>query len=165
MTRPRKKTAEENIDPVPTSEGAIAPADSPELLDKLAEGRQPPSDATPSPKPPASGFASKLTTPDPFGATSVALTDNNDGPKVRLYRSQKFQQMAIQFDEKPDESIRQKLREDGWTWRGAEGVWTKQLGERPGQMHRQAEEFFQTIANELRQARGLEPVTFETHSR
>lgn len=166
MAKARKKTAEENTGEPPISEGSSVPAESPEVLDRLiAEGQLPPLDSSPSQQSPASGFAAKLTLPDPFGATSVALSDSKDGPKIRLYRSHKFQQMAIQFDEKPDEAVRQKLREDGWTWRGAEGVWTKQLGERPGETHSKAEEFFENIANDIRQAKGLEPVIFQTHSR
>lgn len=166
MARPRKKNAEENTGQTPASEGSNTPAESPEVFDRLiAEGQLPPLDSTSSQQSPASGFAAKLTSPDPFGATSVALSDSNDGPRIRLYRNQKFQQMAIQFDEKPDEPVRQKLREHGWTWRGAEGAWTKQLGERPAQTHRMAEELFESIANDMRQAKGLEPVSFQTHSR
>ena len=162
----RKTEAAAKTAPISERENPASPADAPELLDKLiAEGKLPSLNSTPSQKPPAAGFASNLTPSGPFSATSVALSDSNDGPKARLYRNQKFQQMAIQFDEKPDESIRQRLREDGWTWRTAEAVWTKQLGERPGETHRKAEEFFEKIVNDIRQARGLEPTSFQTHSR
>ena len=166
MARTRKKTDEDNIDQTAASEGSNAPADSPEMLDRLiAEGKLPPLNSTPSQQPPASGFTSKLSPPDPFGATCVALTDSNNGPKIRLYRSQKFHQMAITFDEKPDEHIRQRLRDYGWTWRGAENAWTKQLDERPSETHRKAEELFESIANEIRQANGREPVASMTKSR
>jgi hypothetical protein len=142
------------------------PSGSHDVFDQAIAAQQPPpAEATPTQEPPATEFAAKVTRQDPFGEMTIALSADKDGPKMRLYRSQRFQQMAIQLDEKPDEGIRQQLRESGWTWRPAEGAWTKQLGERPGETHRQAQELFTGIANEIRQANGLEPVAAPAQSR
>ncbi|OWK40966.1 hypothetical protein FRUB_04858 [Fimbriiglobus ruber] len=89
---------------------------------------------------------------------TINLSGDHEGPKARLSRSQRFRQLAIQFDEKPDEGIRQRLREDGWTWRVPDGAWTKQLGDRPAETHRRAQELFEGIANDIRHANGLAPV-------
>lgn len=65
--------------------------------------------------------------PDPFALMTVSLGPERDSPKMRLFRSNRLNQMAIGFDEKPEQKHRVRLREDGWRWREDEGVWTKQL--------------------------------------
>src|SRR4051794_8918252 len=42
--------------------------------------------------------------PDPFVLMAVSLGPERDSPKVRLYRSNKLNQMAIRFDEKPEQA-------------------------------------------------------------
>jgi hypothetical protein len=166
MAHARKKPAATKTEESPAPEDTIAPAESPDAIDTLiAEGQVPPLASTPSQNPPEAGFASRITRPDPFDEITIALSNSNDAPKMRLYRSKTFQQMAMQFDEKPDEAVRLRLREEGWTWRTADGVWTRQFGERPGETHRKAQELFESIASDIRQANGLEPVTFKSQSR
>ena len=141
-------------------------ANAPDVFDEaIAAQQQPTADATQTQEPSATEFTARVRRPDPFGEMTIALSNANDGPKARLYRSQRFHQMAIQFDEKPDESIRQRLRDDGWTWRPAEGAWTKQLGERPGETHRQAQALFTSIANDIREVNGQEPVSIPAQGR
>jgi hypothetical protein len=96
--------------------------------------------------------------PDPFPALSIALGEGNDALKVRLYRNRRMNQVAIQFDEKPEEPYRQRLRDEGYTWRGAEGVWTKQLGEERASGQLAAERLVEELASAIRQDRGLAPV-------
>jgi hypothetical protein len=146
----------------PEPEASAPAASAPDVFDEAIAARQQPPLAQ---DPPSAGFSARVTRPDPFNEMIIALSNDNDGPKTRLYRNQRFQQMAIQFDEKPDESIRQKLRDDGWTWRSAEGAWTKQLGDRPSETHRNALELLASIANDIRQANGLEPVTMPAQGR
>ena len=131
----------------------------------IAAQQQPPTEPAQPQEPSATGFVARVTRPDPFGEMTVALSKDQAGPKARLYRSQRFQQMAIEFDEKPVDGIRQRLRDAGWTWRPTEAVWTKQLGERPGETHRQAQELFTSIANDIRHANGLEPAFTEAKCR
>lgn len=113
------------------------------------------------------------TQPDPFPFQSIALGDDRDSPRMRLYRNNKFQQFAIQFDEKPDEMHLDQLRDAGYRWRGGEDkVWTKQFmtkEERAGMDDQQiaarkiresleAEKLFAEIGNAIRAEKGLEPV-------
>ena len=96
--------------------------------------------------------------PDPFDFYSVALTDAKDGPRVRLYRSRRFNQVAVQFDEKPEQPIRERMHNEGYRWREAEGVWTKQLGEYRASGQLAAERLVTELANAIRAERGLTPV-------
>ena len=119
MAHARKKPAATKTEESPAPEDTIAPAESPDAIDTLiTEGQLPPHASTPSQNPPEAGFASRITRPDPFDEITIALSNSSDGPKMRLYRSKKFQQMAIQFDEKPDEIIRQKTGRcvRSWIW-------------------------------------------------
>jgi hypothetical protein len=60
--------------------------------------------------------------PDPFPLMAISLGQDKDSPKMTLFRSNKLNQMAIQFAEKPEEEHRRCLREAGWKWRETEGV-------------------------------------------
>ena len=89
---------------------------------------------------------------------AVSLGPDKDSPRMRLYRSNRLNQMAIGFDERPDPPYRTRLREDGWRWREDEGVWTKQLNrERRAAGQLQAERLFTEISDAIRADRGLEP--------
>src|SRR4051812_30871882 len=98
MTRPRKKAAAPTP-PAPEPEGPVAASSSPDVFDEAIAARQQVSESTPAPEAPAAGFAARVTRPDPFDELAVSLSDAADGPRARLYRSQRFQQVAIQFDE------------------------------------------------------------------
>ncbi|OWK45579.1 hypothetical protein [Fimbriiglobus ruber] len=94
--------------------------------------------------------------PDPFSLMVISLGPDKDGPKMTLFRSNKLNQMAIRFDEKPEEQHRLRLREDGWRWREDEGVWTKQLDrERRAASQVEAERLFTEIGETIRAGRGL----------
>ena len=93
--------------------------------------------------------------PDPHGVMTVALTDESDGPKARLFRSNRWQQMAVTFDEKPAPEIIEQLRDAGFRWRGEEKAWTVQLDkERRWQTHAEAEALFKKLTDEIRAANG-----------
>jgi len=86
----------------------------------------------------------------------VSLSRDPQGPKLRLGRSERFQQMVIQFDEKPTDESRSQLGDAGWRWRPAEGQWTKQLdadSRARSQLH--AEQLFDSLVHSERQERGL----------
>jgi hypothetical protein len=105
------------------------------------------------------------TTSRPQWIQTVNLGRENSGPKMRLGRSERFQQMVIQFDEKPTDETRIHLGEAGWRWRSAEGQWTKQLdfGSR-ARDQLEAEKLFADIARYERSERGL-PTTPHSVSR
>lgn len=101
----------------------------------------------------------------PLWIQMVSLGRDNAGPKMRLGRSERFQQMVIQFDEKPTDDTRIQLGDAGWRWRPLESYWTKQLNfdNRAGDQL-QAEKLFAEIAWHERRERGL-PGTQPTASR
>jgi hypothetical protein len=165
MARERKKPAASAPSaPEPQAPAPVPVTEAPDVFDQAIAAQQLPPPA-PSPEPPTAAFADRVGRPDPFPEITVSLTADPAGPKARLYRNQRFQQMAIQFDEKPTDEIRKRLRDAEWTWRGQDGVWTKQLGDRPGLTHRQAEELFESVTNDIRQANGLPPAAGPAQSR
>ena len=96
--------------------------------------------------------------PDPFPGLTVALADGADAPRVRLFRCRRMNQVAVRFDEKPAEPHRQRLRDEGYKWRDAEGVWTKQLGDERASGQLAAERLVVELANAVRAEAGLAPV-------
>jgi hypothetical protein len=87
---------------------------------------------------------------------TVNLGKDKDSPKMRLGRSEQFQQMVIQFDEKPTDDTRMQLGEAGFRWRPFEGQWTKQLEfERRAAGQLEAEKLFDELAWHERRERGL----------
>jgi hypothetical protein len=96
--------------------------------------------------------------PGPFDIQSIALSAENDGPRMRLLRSNKYKQMQIQFDEKPAEAVRERLTSEGWKWRDAERVWTKQFDpDARWRTQADAENLFIEIGDAVRVERGLSP--------
>jgi hypothetical protein len=97
--------------------------------------------------------------PDPMPIETITLGDTNDAPKMRLFRNQRFNQMAIQLDEKPDAKYTGMLRDAGFRWRQDDKVWTKQMPrEEKWKTQADAERLFRDIANGIRADRGFEPV-------
>lgn len=95
---------------------------------------------------------------DPKPIDTITLGDTNDAPKMRLFRNQRFNQMAIAFEEKPEQKYIDQLRDAGYRFR--DGGWTKQLGhEEKWKGHADAERLFYQIANSIRADKGLEPVS------
>jgi hypothetical protein len=59
-------------------------------------------------------------------------------------------------DEVPGKEHRERLRQEQWRWREAEGVWTKQLDrERRAGSQMEAERLFTEIGNTIRTELGL----------
>jgi len=53
---------------------------------------------------------------------------HHESAGVRLLQHPRFKQTQLQFDRKLPAAIAQRLRQAGWTWRPAEGVYTRQFG-------------------------------------
>lgn len=156
--------AAEPINPTPTE----AARTEPDVFDQAIAARQAEQARGGEPEP-ASGPDARAAAakpgertgpfqPDPFDFYSVALTDAKDGPRVRLYRSRRFNQVAVKFDEKPEQPVRERMHNEGYRWREAEGVWTKQLGEYRVSGQLAAERLVTELANVIRAERGLTPV-------
>jgi hypothetical protein len=164
MPTKKRKTPEPTLD----THSLDTPATQPDVFDAAIAARE----AAPLSRPETPALAGEAVSPvavtpadanrpayqpDPFPALSIALGEGNDAPKMRLYRNRRMNQVAIQFDEKPEEPYRQRLRDEGYTWRGAEGVWTKQLGEQRASGQLAAERLVEELANTIRQDKGLAP--------
>lgn len=130
----------------PVTEAPAAPA---EVRPAASEGQ---SQQTPE----AEGGPRRQWQPDPFPLMVINLGSDKDSPTMKLFRSNKLNQMAIQFGEKPEEEHRRRLREAGWKWRETEGVWTKQMDrERRATSQVEAERLFTEIGDAIRAERGL----------
>lgn len=102
------------------------------------------------------GEGRKTWQPDPFPLMTVPLGKGRDAPRMTLLRNNRYQQMAIRFDQKPAEHHRTALHDAGWRWREAEGVWTKQLDRnRRAASQLDAERLFTQLADAIRTELGL----------
>lgn len=96
---------------------------------------------------------------DPNVLQTVPITEDNDGPKMRLLRSNRFRQMQIQFDDKPQQEVIELLKDEGFRWNQTDRVWTLAMNPTArGASHAIAERLFQDIASTIREANGLGPV-------
>ncbi len=110
---------------------------------------------------PKNGVTREQALRNPAPENDIALTaDDRDGPRMRLFRERhpNGHIAAIQFDDKPSDEVRAKLRDAGWQWKQGDSVWKKPLGEQPGLAHYHNQKLFEEIANEIRAGNGLEPV-------
>jgi hypothetical protein len=111
-------------------------------------------------------WTSKL--PEPFGRHGIDL---GDGRRLKLLRSNRWQQSQIVFaaseneDPKPDAKYTRWLRDHGWQWRGQDKAWTKQFAKNTDQERYArsnsdlaAQIEFIELANLIRQDKGLTPV-------
>ncbi len=97
--------------------------------------------------------------PDPFDQASIRLTDDPKGPVIRLQRSQRYRQMRIQLDEKPESKYLQMFREAGMKWRGQDQAWSIQLDrDAPWRTALDIEKLFFTVGNAIREENGLRPI-------
>jgi hypothetical protein len=97
----------------------------------------------------------------PRPTITVNLSGYSGGPSMHLLRSLQYNQLQIRFDQgQPDEPFLAMLKRARWTDRTeSEGVWTKQIDPNARwQSVDQMEKEFKTIANAIREERGLEPV-------
>lgn len=163
MARTRKKKATEVEQLTEAPAATEAPTEAP---------TQSPTDPSPEVTPSEVTQPAKQHQPDPFKLDSIALGSEKDSPRMHLWRSNKFQQMAVTFDERPEEKYLDQLREAGFSYRGAEKAWTRQFMEKSeyNQMdeqeraarrslrHYEARKLFVDIANGIREDMGLQPV-------
>lgn len=158
---PRKKKAAAAAEHQPEAPATIAPATMTEVVqavqDKLGaeviEMHPPQAEARP-----AEDRGTKL--PESHELDSIELGPEKGSARMRLFRSNRFQQMQIRFDEKPSDEVREFLHQEGWRWRGQETGWTRQLDkEAKWRTQADAERLFKEVANAIRAEKGLGPVT------
>ena len=90
----------------------------------------------------------QTTTPE---VTSKPFEIAHDSPAgLRLYRSDRFKQVQLKFDNVVPMPIQDRLHQSGWTYRDAEGVYTKQFGlDGPGVAVVQARRLFVELCKQL----------------
>lgn len=102
---------------------------------------------------------------NPFPQHIVPLTDEKEGPLVRLWRERPNRELgirehasAIMFSEEPPSATKQKLSTSGWEYKPGPKVWWKSLEPNVGAEDYKAHKLFVEIANELRTANGCKPI-------
>jgi hypothetical protein len=157
-----ESTGEELTAPQPPERASLQPP---------ASAEPPKSDKTTAPPRPASDTSRTSRFPDPDEKQSLKLGSGKDAPRLRLLRSDRFKQMQIRSDEPLSDASQKKLKDDGWTERREEGIWTKQLhsrnaaeGQEPTPTWRvvlKAEQFFAELAADIRREHQLPPAAPE----
>jgi hypothetical protein len=112
---------------------------------------------------------------DPFGRHSIDL---GDGRLLKLSRSNRWQQMRIEFiptregvDLRPSPEDTEFLKRNGFRWRADEKAWTRQLDKNSAEApygransDKAAEEAFVALANIIRAGNGLEPTGYPSRN-
>lgn len=126
---------------------AIEPASAPVVPPAaIAPEPEPPEPTPPAAEPPAGR-------PPPAFAVRADYAAG-----VTLLEDRRFRQVQLRFADKPPEGVRVVVREAGFQWRAAEGVWTKQLDPDHGWRTRaDAERLFDRVADLLRDGRDAGP--------
>lgn len=89
--------------------------------------------------------------PDPFGIAK----DNLAG--VRLFQSKRDRQMAIKFDEKPDQAVIDRLKEAGYRWNPNDMIWARPVRSDSAMSTRiEAEKLYQEVRQMVREEKGIE---------
>jgi hypothetical protein len=97
------------------------------------------------------GRKSERAAPDPFGIAGDYVAG------VRLFESKQDRQMAIQFDEKPGQTVIDKLKEAGYRWNPTDRVWTHPVRQESAMGTRiEAERLYQDVRQMVRQEKGVE---------
>jgi hypothetical protein len=158
----RKQAAAQAAEPTGEALTAPQPPESPQ---------QPTSDELAAPSPRAADRSHASRFPDPREEKSLNLGSAKDSPRLRLLRSDRFNQMQIRSDEPLSSASQEKLKADGWTERPDEGSWTKQLPSRkpvegqertrPWPAVLKAEQFFAELAADIRREHHLPPASPE----
>lgn len=110
------------------------------------------------------------TLPDPRSVDQISLSEDRDGPKMRLLRSYSHHEVWIQFDKNPGKATTDQIKAAGFRWENRaevndkRGAWVKPLV--PGREITSmvdAERFFKAVGNRLREEHGLGPVGMTGH--
>lgn len=146
-------------------------------LKKQYTGRDQPAETGPEvpPSPPAAAPATEPhrpvlprvgdRLPDPHAVDQIRLSDDPDGPVMRLLRGHRDPAVWIAFDANPGKEVTDRIKDAGFRWErraevnGRPGAWVKPL--EPGHEIRavlDAERLFKDLGNQIRAARDLKPV-------
>ena len=136
----------------------VQPDSSADLQADMPVDSKPMTMAAPIPSEPTPTFVERISErsgrplmPDPF---LIAL-DNAAG--VRLFENRQRRVMAIEFDEKPNQSVIDMIKEAGFGWNPTDRVWTKPVrGDSAMSTRIDAERLYQEIRRMIRQDKGVD---------
>jgi hypothetical protein len=148
---PRKRTSKN-----PTSENPGVAAEAPPAqvpVAQFAPAEPPAAEPTANGQSHAERVGQKQWTPapDPFGIAK----DNLAG--VRLFESKQDRQVAIKFEDKPSQTVIDRMKEAGFQWKPADRIWAKPVrGDTAVTTRIDAEKLFQEVSQTIRQEKGIE---------
>lgn len=104
-----------------------------------------------------SNFAERLSragavaTPDPFEIAGDYLAG------VHLFESRQDRQMALKFEDKPDQAVIAMLKEAGYRWNPTDRIWSHPVSRESAMSTRiDAERLYQDVRQVVRQSKGIE---------
>src|SRR5262245_46938418 len=103
--------------PPETTTAVAEQAAAPETLEAANDNGQAANDNRPS-FAERVGQRTRTASPDPFGIAGDYVAG------VRLFESKRPPEMAIKFNDKPGQAVREKLTEAGYRWNQEQRVWT-----------------------------------------
>lgn len=163
MPRKRSKPIAEHIEATspetPAAENEAPPAPDTEVshVEEVANRRQHGD--------PKEGVTRNQSELNPRPHHLVLLTEEKDGPYVRMWRERPSREhgirehaSAIMFSEEPPTAVKAKLSTDGWEYNTRDKVWWKSLEPNVNAEDYKAHKLFVEIANEMRAANGCKPI-------
>ena len=88
--------------------------------------------------------------PDPFGIAK----DNLAG--VRLFESKRYGEMAIRFEDKPNQAVIDRMKEAGYRWKPVDRIWAHPVYPESAMTTRvDAEKLYQEVRLMIRAERGI----------
>lgn len=88
---------------------------------------------------------------DPFGIAGDYVVG------VRLFEKRRDRQMAIKFEDKPGQDVRDRMKDAGYRWNSRDMMWVKPFEADTAMTTRiEAERLYQEVRDMLRQEKGIE---------
>jgi hypothetical protein len=97
------------------------------------------------------GQRKRVDAPDPFPIAGDYLAG------VHLFESRQDRQMAIKFEEKPGQAVRDKMSQTGYLWNPQDRIWAHPIRSESAMRTRiDAERLYQEVRMMVRQEKGIE---------
>jgi hypothetical protein len=97
------------------------------------------------------GQKKRVSAPDPFGIATDYLAG------VRLLESKQDRQMAIKFEDKPNQAVIDTMKEAGYRWNPSDRIWAHPVRPESAMGTRiEAERLYQQVRQMIRMEKGIE---------
>ena len=97
------------------------------------------------------GQKKRVSAPDPFGITTDYLAG------VRLFESKQDRQMAIKFEDKPNQTVIDTMKEAGYRWNPSDRIWAHPVRPESARSTRiEAERLYEQVRKMIRLDKGIE---------